>query len=204
MFNLPLNKINDNFDYRFSIIILGIRFSGKSNIVHRYIHDSFTEEHILLTATEHEDKILEINNKLVKLDIYDKLNFSYRFASLPRKYYKGRNGVIIVFEFFEDAYYDVEGIIKEIKFNADPETQIVLFANKCDLKYDLKAEEGIKQLTDEYKIKLFKVSAKTGYNINEGFNSLINDMIVEWENHERKIIELKNNDKKSKKDKKCA
>ena len=204
MFNLLSNTIKDNFDYRFNIIILGTSCSGKSNIVRRYIHDSFTEEHTLLLGYERQDKILEINNKLVKLDIYDKQNFSYRYASLPKKYFKGRDGAIIVFEFFEDAYYDVMGTIKEIKFNADPETQIILFANKCDLKYDLKAEEGIKRLTDEYNIKLFKVSAKTGYNINEGFNALINDMITELENPKRKIIKLENNDKKSKKNKKCA
>ena len=204
MLNLPSNKIKDNFDYRFNIIILGTRFSGKTSIVRRYINDTFTGQHTLLIGYVREDKILEINNKLVKLDIYDKYNPSYRFATLSKTYYKSRDGAIIVCNLFEDAYYDVEGIIKEIKSNADPETQVIILANKCDEEKNLKVEEKIKKLADKYNIKYFEVSAKTGYNINEGFNVLINDMIAEWENPKKRIIELENDDKKNKKDKKCA
>ena len=204
MLNLPSNKIKDNFDYRFNIIILGTRFSGKTSIVRRYINDTFTGQHTLLIGYVREDKILEINNKLVKLDIYDKYNPSYRFATLSKTYYKSRDSAIIVCNLFEDAYYDVEGIIKEIKSNADPETQIIIFVNKCDLEYDIKAKEEIKKLADKYNIKYFEVSAKTGYNINEGFNALINDMLAEWENFSKRIIELENSDEKSKKYKKCA
>ena len=204
MFNLLSNTIKDNFDYRFNIIILGTSYSGKSSVVRRYIRDSFTEEHTLLLGYERQHKILEINNNLVKLDIYDKQNFSPRFSPLPGRYYKGRDGAIIVCNFFDNTYYDVEGIIKEIKSNADPETQVIILANKCDEEKNLKVEEKIKKLADKYNIKYFEVSAKTGYNINEGFNVLINDMIAEWENPKKRIIELENDDKKNKKDKKCA
>ena len=204
MFNLLSNTIKDNFDYRFNIIILGTSYSGKSSVVRRYIRDSFTEEHTLLLGYERQHKILEINNNLVKLDIYDKQNFSARFSPLPGRYYKGRDGAIIVCNFNDYTYYNIEGIIKEIKSNADPETQIIIFVNKCDLEYDIKAKEEIKKLADKYNIKYFEVSAKTGYNINEGFNALINDMLAEWENLSKRIIELENSDEKSKKYKKCA
>ena len=49
------------------------------------------------------------------------------------------------------------------------------------------------------------VSAKTGYNINEGFNSLVNDMINRFKNPNGEYIKLKNGDDKNKKGKKkCA
>ena len=203
MFNSPLNTIRDNFDYRFNIIILGSAYSGKSSVVRRYIHDSFKKEHTLLMGYECENKLLEINNKLVKLDIYDKYNPSSRSITLSRLYYKSRDGAIIAYDCksFEN---EVERTIKEIKSNADPETQIIIFANKCDLEKDLQFEEEIKKLADKYNIKHFEVSAKTGYNISEVFNALVNDIIDEWENPKNTIIKIENDDKKSIKDKKCA
>ena len=59
-------------------------------------------------------------------------------------------------------------------------------------------------VANEYGIKHFEVSAKTGYNINEGFDSLINDMI-EKENIEsnKNNIKLNNKAHKNEKNKKC-
>ena len=117
MFNSPLNTIRENFDYRFNIIILGSSYSGKSSVVRRYIHDSFKEEHTLFRGYECENKLLEINNKLVKLGIYDKYNPSSRCIPLSELYYKSRDGAIIVYDCdsFENEIFLFERTIKEIK-----------------------------------------------------------------------------------------
>ena len=207
------DRIKNNFDYEFHIIILGNKYAGKSCIVQRYIHDSFSEEHLLVLGVDMENKLVDINNKIVKLKIFDKPNTSNRFSPLPDRWYKGKDGAIIVYHlsdfwYYEDAFNVVKKTIEEIKSKADYDTEIIIFQNKCDKDYlekDFETEEKVKKLANEFGIKHFVVSAKTGYNINEGFNSLVNDMITYFENHIRNNIEIKNSDDKNKKDKKkCA
>ena len=103
---------------------------------------------------------------------------------------------------------DVQKSIEEIKSNADLDTQIIIFQNKCDLddfKKEFEIEEKVKKLANELGIKHFVVSAKTGYNINEGFNSLVNVMINRFKDPNGEYIKLKNGDDKNKKGKKkCA
>ena len=210
---LTYNKIQDNFDFEFNIIILGYSYVGKSCVVRRYLHDSFSKEHILVLGINRESKFIEINNKIVKINIYDKPNTSERYSPIPKKFFKRIEGAIIVYH-ISDFFYcgnmfdDVQKSIEEIKSNADLDTQIIIFQNKCDLddfKKEFEIEEKVKKLANELGIKHFVVSAKTGYNINEGFNSLVNVMINRFKDPNGEYIKLKNGDDKNKKGKKkCA
>ena len=176
------NTNNDNFDYVFRIIILGDLCVGKTSVVRRYIEDTFTENHIIISGNNIHKKILKTNNKLVQLKILDKLNISERFATLPRSYYKNIEGAIIVYDNniynFYKPYDYIKKSIEEIKSSVNLDTKIILFKNKCDLNVESEIEEKVKKLAAEYGIKHFEVSAKTGNNINEGFDSLINDILA--------------------------
>ena len=207
------DRIKKNFDYEFNIIILGNTYAGKSCIVQRYIHDSFSEKHLFVLGAEMEKKLLDINNKIVKLKIFDKPNTSENFSPLPDRWYRGKDGAIIVYYLghywrYENAFDVVKKTIEDIKSKADYDTEIIIFQNKCDKDYlekDFEIEEKVKKLANELGIKHFVVSAKTGYNINEGFNSLFNDMINKFENLIGNNIKIKiGNDKNKKDTKKCA
>ena len=200
---------NDDYDYLFSIIILGDSLVGKTSVTRRYIKNSFSEEHELVIGFSMEKKYIVKDNKLIKLLIIDKFNPSERFAPLPKKYFKGKEGAIIVYDsnapFFGNTYDNIKENIELIKTNADLDTKIILFENKCDLEKNIEIEEKIIKLANKYGIKHFEVSAKTGYNINEGFNSLIDEMI-EQENIEstKNNIKLNNKAHKGEKNKKCS
>ena len=205
------NTNKDNFDYVFRIIILGDLCVGKTSVVRRYIEDTFTENHIIISGNNIHKKILKTNNKLVQLKILDKINISERFATLPRSYYKNIEGAIIVYDNniynFYKPYDYIKKSIEEIKSSVNLDTKIILFKNKCDLNDESEIEEKVKKLAAEYGIKHFEVSAKTGNNINEGFDSLIND-ILSLQNLSEKSksnnISLKSNDHINKANKKCA
>ena len=205
------NTNNDNFDYVFRIIILGDLCVGKTSVVRRYIEDTFTENHIIISGNNIHKKILKTNNKLVQLKILDKLNISERFATLPRSYYKNIEGAIIVYDNniynFYKPYDYIKKSIEEIKSSVNLDTKIILFKNKCDLNVESEIEEKVKKLAAEYGIKHFEVSAKTGNNINEGFDSLINDILALQnisEKSKSNNISLKSNDDINKANKKCA
>ena len=80
------DKIGNNFDYVFNIIIVGYSYMEKSCVFRRYIHDSFSECPIL--SIYGERKFIEINNKIFKLNIYNDSKGSERFRSLPISLYR--------------------------------------------------------------------------------------------------------------------
>ncbi len=110
---------NDDYDYLFRIIILGDSMVGKTSVTRRYIKNSFTKKHELVRGFSMEEKYIEKDNKLIKLLITDKFNPSERFAPLPKKYFKGREGAIIVYDseypFFGNKYDNIKKNIELIK-----------------------------------------------------------------------------------------
>ena len=110
---------------------------------------------------------MQKDNKLIKLLIFDKVNASNPLAPLPTKYFLGKEGAIIVYEskysIFDDKY-DIYDNIKEnielIKANADFDTKIILFENKCDLEKNIEIEEKIKQLGMNMVLNILKFRIK--------------------------------------------
>ena len=87
------NLDNENYDFLFRIMILGDSKVGKTSVTRRFIKNSFKEEHELVIGFSMEKKYIVKDNKLIKLLIIDKFNPSERFAPLPKKYFKGKEGV---------------------------------------------------------------------------------------------------------------
>ena len=86
----------------------------------------------LVLGIDRESKFIEINNKIVKINIYDKPNTSERYRPIPKKFFKRIEGAIIVYhisDFFSGGNIsdDVQKSIEEIKSNADLDTQIIIF-----------------------------------------------------------------------------
>ena len=171
-----MNKKNQNFDYQLKIYILGFFGVGKSSVIERYVENSFSEKDPYLISAETKSmKLIELDNKLVQLLLYE-CHFPTERFMFP---YLNKNfdGVILVYDIYEyHCFEDIKRFITRYEFN---NMVLILFGNKCDLGKNIEIEEQIKKLADEYGIKHFEVSAKTGYNINEGFNSLIKDIIAQ-------------------------
>ena len=190
------------YDYAFKIVTLGESGIGKTSLINRFTYDTFETLPTTING-EFYNKLLDIENKIIKIQLWD-ICGSERFKRVIPNFYRNASGAIVAYDIsYKWSFDQVKFWIKEVKAYSNTETNIVIVGTKCDiLDREVTEEEG-KKLADELGVKYFETSAKTGYNVNEAYNFLIKEIIDNFKNFEREKIELKKDAKMDKK-KKCS
>ena len=161
------------YGYSFKLVIVGDPGVGKTSLLLRFTDDSFSADHLATIGGDFKKKIINIENQLFKLYIWDIAGEEHS----PRIYYKGARGVILIYDVTEqNSFQNVHYWLKQIERYAKDTSRKVLVWNKCD-KPDrvITTEEG-KKLADDFNMNFFETSAKTYQNVNEVFNFLATDI----------------------------
>ena len=195
--------LNRDYDHIFKIITLGESGIGKTSLITRFAHDIFEENHLASIGVGFLFKVLDIENKIIKIQLWD-ICGSERFKTVSPSYYRRTNGAIVAYDISDKWSFDqVKFWVNEVKAHSKMKTNIVIVGTKCDiLDREVTEEEG-KKLADELGVKYFETSAKTGYNVNEAYNFLIKDIIDNNKDFESEKIELRKGNKIDKK-KRCS
>ena len=179
--DLPINKVYvtqtkigsrfEDCEGSISLILIGDSQVGKTNFLTRYIDNKFHETFISTMGIEREIKGVKIDNKLYKLTIWDTAG-QERFQSLPRKYYKNVDGVLLLYDVCDESTFkDVNNWLNDVKQNSNRnnETDISLFliGNKIDKDGRVITKEKGEQLAKSLGMKFFEISCKTNINIHE-------------------------------------
>ena len=122
-------------------------------------------------------KGLKIDGNLYKIIIWDTAG-QERFKSLPIKYYKNVDGVLLLYDVSDEASFDdVNSWIKDVKENANRNTEtdlsLFLIANKIDTDERVVTKEDGEALAQKFKLKFFESSAKEKINVDEAFDENI-------------------------------
>lgn len=125
-------------DCLFKFIIVGDTAVGKSCLLLQFIEQRFMNYHELTLGIEFGQKILSIDGKTVKLQLWDTVRTTQAgqetFASIARSYYRGAAGALMAFDITNrESFEHVEKWLGELKTNTSPGTPIVLIGNKADL-----------------------------------------------------------------------
>ena len=177
------------YDYLFKLLIIGESGVGKTCLLLRFTDDSFTANHLTTIGIDFKIKIINIENKLIKLQIWDTAG-QERFRTITKTYYKGAHGIILTYDVTDqNSFKNIRNWIKQIEANAQTSVKKVLVGNKCDKPDRVVTEEEGKKLAEEYNIGFFETSAKTNKNVHNVFNYLVKEMIMEKDEEERKKIE---------------
>ena len=171
--NSPLQEL------RFKILIIGASTVGKTSILLKYLDNFFPTEHIATIGVEFRTKTLIKGKFKINLNIWDTAG-QERFKAITKSFFSGANGVVFVYDITKrDSFSGNSGVKTWIKDSEEyGKFDRVLCGNKSDLEknreinYDELKEYGIKK-----KIDVFETSAKTGANIAEIFDKLVDNII---------------------------
>ena len=137
----------------------------------QFTDNKFREQHEITIGVEFESKTIEVEGKIIKIQIWDTAGHE-AFQSITRSYYKGAVGALLVYDITrKDTFAHLVKWLSEVKENASKDITIILIGNKNDLENERQVpyEEG-ENFAKENDLLFLETSAKTAKNIVEAFN----------------------------------
>lgn len=166
----------------FKIVLLGDGAVGKTSLRSKYMGESFQGDYQLTIGVDFATKDLEYNGKTMKCQIWD-LAGQERFKFLQEKFLKGTQGILFVYDVQRmdslesaiDWFYEVE---KEIK----KPIPVSVLGNKIDTlpedkRGHLPSELKLDAWGSKRTFPILNTSAKTGENVDQAFQGLINEIL---------------------------
>lgn len=159
-----------------NIIIIGDANVGKSNLLLRYIEDSFNDSLKPTIGADFYSKTKEIDGLTVNAKFWDTAG-QEKYRAIGGRFYKEAHGILLVYDVSKkDTYTNLSRWATEVEDKSKRSVKVMLVGNKNDLltSKEVSTEEG-KQFAQEKKYFFFETSAKTGENVQQAFDVLIKE-----------------------------
>ena len=165
-----LDEQEKKYDMNFKIIVIGNIGVGKSCLSLKATKGIFIEEYTSTVGFEFYCFNVKINNKIVKLQIWDTCG-QEAYRSLIMNFYRNSSLAIVVYSVEDkNSFNDVNIWLKQVKTYGTSSCKIFLIGNKIDSEYrEVSYEQGLKCKNDFFFDCFMETSAKEGINTRELF-----------------------------------
>ncbi|KAH7817194.1 Rab1e [Monocercomonoides exilis] len=170
--------MSSEYDVMFKILIIGDSGVGKSSILTRFADDNFSESYISTIGVDFKFRTVEIDGKIVKLQIWDTAGQD-RFRTITASYYRGADGIIVVYDTTSnESFINVSSWLGEVdKSISDPIVKL-LVGNKCDLVAQRRVSEvEARRFAKERGLFWLETSAKTSLNVDLAFIQMTTEIL---------------------------
>ena len=177
-----MTEQSENKELLYKILLLGDSSVGKTCFLMRYTDNTYQEIHMSTIGIDNKFKDVELDDgKKVKIQIWDTAGQD-RFRSITRNYYKGANGIVLIFDVTnKKSYENVKNWVKQIKEEVSSRVTIILVANKIDdVNHRIVTKEEGEKIANECGLMFVECSAKTGENIEHAFNELVKKTVENY------------------------
>lgn len=169
--------LHPEYDYLFKLLLIGDSGVGKSCLLLRFADDTYTESYISTIGVDFKIRTLELDSKVIKLQIWDTAG-QERFRTITSSYYRGAHGIIIVYDVTEqETFNNVKQWLQEIERYASENVQKLLVGNKCDLTVKKVVDfSTAKEYADSIGIPFLETSAKNSTNVEQAFMTMASEI----------------------------
>ena len=143
---------------------------GKSCLLLQFTDKRFQHVHDLTIGVEFGSRMVSINDRQIKLQIWDTAG-QESFRSITRSYYRGAAGALLVYDITRrETFEHLSSWLEDARQHANPNMTIMLIGNKSDVahKRQVSREEG-EEFAREHGLVFLETSAKTSDNVEEAF-----------------------------------
>ena len=167
------------------LVILGEGRVGKTSILTRYFNKKFNEGEKSTVNPSFYEKKQSYNGKNYDLKFWDTAG-QEQFNAINNMYYQNAVGALLVYDVtIPETFEKVKSWVNTLQEVVGKDIVFVIAGNKFDLskKADLEANKAqVDSYCQQEKCQHFYTSAKTGFNLDETFNSLITSVLRKIEN----------------------
>ena len=162
-------------DEAIKIVLVGNSGVGKTCISQRYMNDTFTQQEGSTVGASYFQKILDLDGKTVRLDIWDTAG-QEKYRAMGKMFYKEAYIVLFIYDITdEESFQDLKNVwYDELKKAGEKHVVLAVVGNKSDmfLKEAVKEDEA-RRWANEIGAIYGLVSAKTGDCISLLFESVV-------------------------------
>ena len=197
-------------DYKLKVVVVGDSGVGKTNLIKRFVSNTYNPNTKATVGVEFLSKSYKINDQVFKIEIWDTAG-QERYKSITAAYYKGAKGALIVYDITQkDSFENINKWMSEVRDKSTKDLKILIVGNKTDLvnERQVSTEEALSK-AKELESPVMEASALDGNNVKAAFYDLLKEMykeikkkidIVENQNTGGKDgVQLNTNEEKEKK-----
>ena len=124
-----------SYAYLFKYIIIGDTGVGKSCLLLQFTDKRFQQVHDLTIGVEFGARMITIDNKQIKLQIWDTAG-QESFRSITRSYYRGAAGALLVYDITRrETFNHLTSWLDDARQHSNSNMTIMLIGNKSDLEH---------------------------------------------------------------------
>ncbi|MFX0071694.1 MAG: Rab family GTPase [Candidatus Hermodarchaeota archaeon] len=167
------------YDATFKIVIFGDAGCGKTTLTQRYLTNLFVSDSKMTIGVDFEVKSLEIDEKKVKLQIWD-FGGEERFRFLLPTYVKGANGGLFMYDITNySSLAHVDDWLMVIKKKIENLFPILVVGGKADLadQREVDSQEAIEISKSRDLDAFIECSSRSGENVDTSFEALTRLML---------------------------
>jgi len=153
---------------------------GKSALLSRFVDNQFDTNFISTIGVDFKIHYMKVDNQDIKLQVWDTAG-QERFRTITTSYYRGANGIMIVFDVTDNASFEkVRYWLNELKEHVGPDMPSILVGNKIDCTRERVVDNATAtRFSQEVGIDYRETSAKTPEGVTEAYALLVTKMLAQ-------------------------
>jgi len=192
----------------YKVVILGEGRVGKTSLLLRYVHNTFSDKQQPTIQAAYLDKKIVVGNHTASLAIWDTAG-QERFHALGPIYYRDADAAVLVFDMTDaDSFTKVQKWIKELRQTVGDDITLCIAGNKADMgNKRMVTVEQAKEYAQLVGAVYFETSAKLNRGVQEVFEYLAKRLIElkpPVEKSSRRNIHILEDDKPPAHDRSCC
>ncbi|NBC18409.1 MAG: GTP-binding protein [Bacteroidetes bacterium] len=153
------------------ICLLGASAVGKTSLIRRFVHGTFSEKYLTTIGVKIDKKTVEVGAATVDLLVWD-IYGEDRFQTVSTRYLRGASGYLLVADGTRRQTLDEAHALHERAQDALGPVPYLLLLNKADLEQAWTITEDQVATLGEQGWTVLRTSAKTGTGVDDAFTTL--------------------------------